>query len=152
MPKKSWQEKLYTAHGLPKVEPMDERMVRRLGPGTLLVPAPFEIDEVMRSVGSGETITTDEIRARLAAKHGATTACPLVTGISVRIAACAAEEREREGKGPVTPYWRTLKTGGELNDKLPGGIEHQKLMLELEGHTIRQQGKRFFVESETIRS
>jgi len=63
----------------------------------------------------------------------------------VRIAAFASEEREQEGKGPITPYWRTLKTGGELNEKLPGGVDHQKVMLEIEGHTIKQRGKRFFI-------
>ena len=144
--KKSWQEKLTVSNGLPKVGPMDERMARRLGPGTLLVPAPLEVEEIMQSVGEGETITTDQIRARLAAKHNATTACPLVTGISIRIAAFASDEREREGKGPLTPFWRALKTGGELNEKLPGGIEHQKAMLELEGHRIEKRGKRYFVE------
>jgi len=40
MAKKSWQEKLHVANGLPKVEPIDERSVRRLGAGTLVVPAP----------------------------------------------------------------------------------------------------------------
>ena len=146
MAKKSWEEKLNVTNGLPKIETFDERMERRLGLGNLVIPAPVEVDEIMRSVEAGATISADEIRAKLAAKHGASAACPLVTGISVRIAALASEERERAGKGPITPYWRTLKTGGELNEKLPGGVEHQKAMLELEGHTIVQRGKRFFVE------
>ncbi len=40
---------------------------------------------------------------------------------------------------------RTLKIGGELNKKYPGGIERQEL-LENEGHTIFNRGKKLFVK------
>ncbi|HCP60234.1 MAG TPA: methylated DNA-protein cysteine methyltransferase, partial [Dehalococcoidia bacterium] len=36
----------------------------------------------------------------------------------------------------ITPYWRTLKSGGELNEKYPGGAEAQAAHLREEGHTI----------------
>jgi alkylated DNA nucleotide flippase Atl1 len=41
-----------------------------------------------------------------------------------------------EGKKDVTPYWRTLKAGGALNEKYPGGVAAQAERLESEGHTI----------------
>lgn len=41
-----------------------------------------------------------------------------------------------------TPYWRTLKANGELNEKYPNGIEAQKEKLEAEGHTILQKGRK----------
>ena len=41
-----------------------------------------------------------------------------------------------EGKPEVTPYWRTLKVGGMLNEKFPGGVEVQAKRLEAEGHTV----------------
>lgn len=41
-----------------------------------------------------------------------------------------------------TPYWRTLKANGELNEKYPGGIEAQKEKLEVEGHMIVQKAGR----------
>ena len=45
-----------------------------------------------------------------------------------------------------TPYWRTLKKDGELNEKYPEGIDGQKFRLEMEGHTVIQKGKRYFVK------
>lgn len=45
-----------------------------------------------------------------------------------------------------TPWWRTLKKDGELNEKYPEGIDGQKLRLEMEGHTVVQKGKRYFVK------
>ena len=41
-----------------------------------------------------------------------------------------------EGNKDVTPYWRTLKSKGELNEKYPGGVEAQASHLGEEGHTI----------------
>jgi hypothetical protein len=87
-------------------------MKRRFGPGTIVLPAPWEVGELMRQVRKGRVTTINEIRAQLARRHGATIACPIVTGIHARIAAGAAGEAEADGARRVTPYWRTLKEGG----------------------------------------
>jgi hypothetical protein len=55
-----------------------------------------------------------EIREELARKHDATICCPITTGIFAWIAANAAEEAAAEGKKNITPYRRTLKTGGVI--------------------------------------
>ena len=44
------------------------------------------------------------------------------------------------------PYWRTLKSGGFLNEKYPGRAEGQKKQLEGEGFTVLRKGKRFSVD------
>jgi len=43
---------------------------------------------------------------------------------------------EIAGKTDITPYWRTLKSKGELNEKYPGGLEEQAARLMEEGHTV----------------
>ena len=72
-------------------------------------------------------------------------ACPICTGIFAAIAARAADEDWQAGNKKVTPYWRTLKGAGELNEKYPGGIEYQTLLLTAEGHHVVKKGKRCFV-------
>jgi hypothetical protein len=47
----------------------------------------------------------------------------------------------------VTPYWRTLKTGGLLNEKYPGGIVAQRARLEAEGHVIVKKGAKYYVQN-----
>jgi alkylated DNA nucleotide flippase Atl1 len=147
LPKKkpTWVEKLNDSKGLPKVEKITDKMSKRWGTGTVVIPAPIEVDEMMRQVPAGNLITINEIRAALARKHQATIGCPMTTGIFAWVAAHAAEEREQGGEKNVTPYWRTLKTGGVLNEKYPGGAEAQKLRLEREGHTIVKKGKKYAV-------
>lgn len=143
--KTTWREKLLDSKGHPTVGPVAGKMSRRFGTGVMVIPAPLEVDEIMRSVRKGELITIDEIRQRLAKKHRADFACPMTTGIFAWIAAHAADEAEQAGKRRITPYWRTLKTGGELNAKYPGGIQNVQARLAAEGHAVAQRGKRYFV-------
>ena len=146
MPKrKSWSEKLKDNKDLPKVEKITAKMSKRWGTGTVVVPAPMEVNEMMRKIPEGKVITIGEIRAALAKKHGATIGCPLTTGIFAWVAANAAEEERQQGRNDITPYWRTLKTGGVINLKYPGGVEAQKKLLEKEEHKVIQKGKKFAV-------
>ena len=85
------------------------------------------------------------MRTALAKKHKATIGCPITTGIFAWIAANAAEEQRQKGKKDITPYWRTLKTGGVINPKYPGEVEGQKKLLEIEGHKVIQKGKKYIV-------
>ena len=110
-----------------------------------MIPAPLEVDALMRRVRRGRLVTIQELRAALAKRHGATIACPITTGIFAWIAAHAANEAELEGRRRITPYWRTLKNGGELNPKYPGGLEAIRSRLEAEGHRIIAKGSRYFV-------
>lgn len=143
--KKSWTEKLAESKDLPKVEKITEKMSKRWGTGTVVIPAPIEVDAMMKKVPKGKLVTINEIRAALAKKHKATIGCPMTTGIFAWIAANAAEEQRQEGKKDITPYWRTLKTGGVINAKYPGGVEGQKKLLEKEGHKVIQKGKKYVV-------
>ncbi len=145
--KKSWVEKLHDQKDLPRIDPIPPRWRKRLGEGLFVIPAPVEVYEIMGRVPRGKVITIAEIRRALAEKHGVKTACPLTTGIFVWISANASEELQQMGKTDTIPWWRTLKTGGELNPKFPGGIERQKQLLEEEGHRIISRGKRYFVEN-----
>ena len=146
MPKrKSWSEKLKESKGLPKVEEITGKMSKRWGTGTVVIPAPMEVDEIMRKVPEGKLTTINEIRATLAKKHGATIGCPITTGIFAWVAANATEEQRQRGEKDITPYWRTLKTGGVINEKYPGGAEAQKQLLEKEGHKVVQKGKNYVV-------
>ncbi len=146
MPKrKSWSEKLKDSKDLPRVERITEKMSKRWGEGTVVIPAPMEVNEMMRRVPEGKLITINEIRKALAKKHNATIGCPMTTGIFAWIVANAAEEQRQKGEKDITPYWRTLKTGGVINPKYPGGVEGQNRLLEKEGHTVVRKGKRCIV-------
>jgi hypothetical protein len=140
--KKSWREKLADDKDLPRICKSTGKLSQRWGTGAFVIPAPREVDALMKQVPRGFVTTINELRAALAKIHRTDFACPITTGIFSWIAAHAAAEAEAEGARRITPYWRTLKTGGELNPKYPGGIEGIVRHLRVEGHEITSKGKR----------
>jgi 6-O-methylguanine DNA methyltransferase, DNA binding domain len=143
--RKAWREKLADNKDLPKICRITGKMSKRWGTGTVVIAAPAEVDAIMQRVPKRKLITINEIRQTLAKKYEATIACPITTGVFAWIAAHAAEEAAAAGKKKITPYWRTLKSGGELNPKYPGGIERLRRKLAAEGHRVVAKGKRFLV-------
>jgi alkylated DNA nucleotide flippase Atl1 len=143
--KKSWREKLADDKGLPKVGKVTGRMSKRWGTGIMVIPAPREVDALMKQVPKGRVVTINELRAALAARHKADFAGPMTTGIFAWIAAHAAAEAEAEGAKRITPYWRTLKAAGEVNPKYPGGVEEVACRLRAEGHKLVSKGRRVLV-------
>jgi hypothetical protein len=111
-------------------------MEKRTGTGTMVLPTPQDVESAMRGIRKGSVMPVSRIREYLAGKYAATTACPLLTGIFVRIVAEAAEEDARDGKPHIPPYWRVVKDDGSLNPKFPGGVERQANRLREEGHRI----------------
>lgn len=145
--KKSWMEKLHDSKDLPKVVELKPEAQIHWHGKTMAIPAPIEINDIMAKVPKGKLITVAEIRQKIAKKHKADIGCPLTCGIFTWIVANAAEENRDKGKKEITPYFRTLKSDGEINPKYPGGIQIQKMLLEKEGHKIIQRGKKYFVEN-----
>ena len=143
MAKKTYNQKLNSPGDLPKIEKLDDKTRKwSINGDKMLIAAPLQYNEVMARIPDGNVITVDRIRAYLAAQAGADVTCPLTAGIFTNICTYASVEREDN----KIPYWRTLKAKGELNEKYPEGIDGQKLLLELEGHTVIQKGKRYFVQ------
>ena len=131
--KKSWREKLEGEH------PNHGKIVK------ILIPNPRDVDALMRQIPEGDLVTDERIRNRLAKDNKADATCSKVTGIFIRIAAEVAEEDLKNGKKQITPYWRVIAKDGSLKPKFPSGIDHQKKLLEKEGHKVIQKGKKYFV-------
>lgn len=70
----SWREKLETTakkNNLPKVVEINEKMSKKWGTGTCVIPDPMEVNDIMKKVPKGKLITINQIREMLAKKHGA---------------------------------------------------------------------------------
>ena len=153
-----WREKLEKDQPA-KLAKASGLMAKRLGPRNLLIPRPIDVDAVIRQVRKGKLVTVSQIRAKLASDFNAlptisrrkaacyrinddsddfkaASACPLCTGIFVRIASEAAEEDRSAGKKQITPYWRVVRDDGSMNEKLPGGPTAQAARLKAEGHGL----------------
>ena len=120
----------------PKVVRVPAKMQKRFGTGTMLVPRPLDVDALIRKIPKGKLATTGQIGQRLAKDCKADCACPMTTGIFIKIAAETAEEDLGNGKKRISPYWRVIKADGSINEKFPGGVKAQAKRLRAEGHVI----------------
>jgi hypothetical protein len=109
---------------------------RSMGEGMMLIPRPLDVEAAMRTPRKGRLITLGQIRPALARKAGAKACCPLTTGIFARLAAEAAEEDAAAGRKRITPWWRTIRDDGKLNDRFPGGGKAQAARLRREGFKL----------------
>ncbi len=135
---KDFNAMLQDSKDMPKVQIItDKKSIERYGGNRMYFAPPVDYDRVMRLVPYGKLLTVGMIRGYFAKQSGADFTEPITAGIFVSIAAWASYQRAED----KIPYWRTLKTNGELNAKYPGGVEMQKEMLEKEGHIVIQKGR-----------
>lgn len=142
---KDFNAMLKNGKDMPKIQKVtDPKTVEKYGGDKMYFAPPADYDLIMKKIPRGKVITVCEIRKYFARQSGADFTEPMTAGIFVIIAAWASEQRTDD----KTPYWRTLKANGELNEKYPGGVEVQRMRLEAEGHTVIKRGRknvRYFV-------
>lgn len=137
--KKDFNAMLADSRDMPRIQIVtDEKTIQKYGGNRMYFAPPAAYDEVMKKVPFGKVVTAGDIREYFARANDADFTEPITAGIFVSIAAWASHQRDTD----KTPYWRTLKAGGELNPKYPGGIASQKQMLEAESHRIIQKGRK----------
>lgn len=144
--KKDFNKKMHDNKNMPKIVELDEEGSKKWGGKTMVIAPPLDYDEFMKKVPSGKLITTDTLRKAISKKYNTEITCPLTAGIFINICAWASYQRDTN----ITPYWRTLKSNGELNIKYPEAISLQKKLLEKEGHKIITKGTKnikYYVEN-----
>lgn len=141
--KKDFNAMLNNNKDMPKINIItDEKTIKKYGGIKMFLAPPIYYDKLIKKVPFGKLITTKQMRTYLAKKHNADFTDPMTAGIFVNIVAWASYQR----KNDITPYWRVLKSDGELNTKYPEAIELQKTLLEKEGHQITIKGKKYYVK------
>lgn len=144
--KKDFNAMLNDSKDMPKFQVItDPKSIEKYGGNRMYFAPPVDYDKVMKKVPFGKVITVGKIREHFASLSGADFTEPITAGIFVSIAAWASHQRTED----KTPFWRTLKANGELNEKYPGGAESQKKKLEEEGHTVIEKGRtniRYYVK------
>lgn len=138
--KKDFNAMLKDSKDMPKIQIVaDPGTIEKYGGDKMYFAPPMDYDKAMRLVPFGKLTTVGDIRTHFAKENGADFTEPITAGIFVSIAAWASFQRDGKDE---TPYWRTLKAGGELNPKYPGGVEAQRERLEAEGHKVVQRGRK----------
>ena len=84
----NWNAKLLDSMDLPKYgDSGDGKFSKKFGEGRVVIPAPLEVDALMKKLPKGKLTTINELRTALAKKHKTDFTCQITTGIFSWIAA-----------------------------------------------------------------
>jgi DNA-directed RNA polymerase sigma subunit (sigma70/sigma32) len=121
----SYQERYDQAR--PSYVKTNEKRFADLEAGTtVLIPSPQDIETVINELAPDEIIDLTELRDRLATMHDADGACPVMTGMHLRIVAEIALDALDAGvpMHDVTPVWNAIAPKSNLAKKLSPRLPH----------------------------
>jgi hypothetical protein len=120
--KKSWPEKLADAKPY-EVKPAPIDIAGMKAGEIMLVPSSRLVDEFIRAIPRGASLTVASLRKALAIKHGAEVTCPITMGFHLRTIAEAAFEAHQRGASldEITPFWRVLDEQAPTTRRLSFG-------------------------------
>lgn len=137
--KKDFNAMLHQVRDMPRTDIVtDAKTIEKYGGSRMFFAPPMAYNDLMKTVPEGYVTTLGALREVLARQNGADFTEPITAGAFSSIAAWASEQREED----KIPYWRTLKAGGEVNPKYPGGALRQVELLKAEGHAILRRGRK----------
>ena len=113
---------------------------------TILIPSPRDIEDALLELAPGEFILPKELRRRLAEEHGTDGACPVMTGMNLRIVAELALNRVDAGFSAreIVPVWQVITPDSALAHKLPGGPKRiAQLRDQTQSHSGPEVGRPF---------
>lgn len=132
--KKTWTQRLDdgTVH---EVKPAPISIAGMKAGQIMLVPTAMMVDQFIRRIPKGRSMSAKELRDAMAVTHGAEVTCPITTGFHLRTVAEAAWEALSNG-APIkslTPVWRVLPADSATRKKLSFDIGFVQRQRELEG-------------------
>ncbi|HEY1383117.1 MAG TPA: hypothetical protein VGF43_05860 [Dongiaceae bacterium] len=114
-----WTQRLNADPG-PVIRPMPKDRIGLKKGDLCLLPSARLVDDFIRAIPKGRTVSVLEMRGRLARHHKADGTCPVYLGYRLRtVAEAACEARERGAPlRTITPVWRVLGANAPTLKKL----------------------------------
>ena len=117
-----WTAKVH-ANPEPEVRPMPKARIGLKKGDLCLLPSARLVDDFIRAIPKGKSMSLLELRATLARRHKAAGTCPVYLGYHLRtVAEAACEARDRgDVLRSITPVWRVLDAHALTLKKLSRG-------------------------------
>ncbi len=135
-PATDWEAR-FQASREPQVKVLEKAFAGIPAGARMLVVTPRIVDAEVCEIAPGAVMAAATLRQRLAVRHGADYACPVTTGIALRVVAERSYLRLQAGEDSVTPFWRALDPDSDLAGKLACGREFLRQMRSAEAAPLR---------------
>lgn len=134
--RKTWAEKM-NPDTAPKVEITDKHFADVPEGATMLIATPTIVEEYVKHLPEGTNTTLQQMRKDLAAEYKAQYACPITTGMFLRIVSEKAYDEYKHGKdiNEIAPFWRIVGLGSNTAKRLSFGTDFLAEQRRKEGLT-----------------
>lgn len=115
----TWAERLAASNDV-DIRPVAEGRRGMTAGKLMLYPSAQMVNDAIRAIPEGESVTPRELRTRLAEQYDVTYTCPVTTTMMLRVVAEAANEAHANGAplAELTPVWRVLDRSAPALRKL----------------------------------
>lgn len=133
--KKSWAEKMLTKKES-KIKRIEFDFADIPAGSIMFIATPKIIEDYIKQIPKGKTITIKTIRKDLAIANNADYTCPVNTGIFQRIVAEANYEKYLQNKSlkGIAPFWRAIAPDSPLAKKLSFGKDFIIQQRQIDGN------------------
>ena len=117
---KTWEQK-YQGHPKPEIKALEKKFADIQAGESMVITSPQIVEDYMRSIPKGVEKTVADFRIWAAKKFGADKACPVTSGIFLKIVAeKQIEDMEVRGvsESKIAPFWRMIGPKSPLLKKL----------------------------------
>lgn len=135
--RKTWAEKM-NPHIAHKIEITDKTFADVPEGVKMLIATPTIVDDYVRHIPKGTATSLQQMRKDLAAEYHAAYACPITSGLFLRIVAEKAYEEYQQGKplNEIAPFWRIIDLKSNTAKRLSFGTDFLIAQREKEGLPI----------------
>ena len=121
---KTWLQKFHNGRK-PEIEVCEKNFSGIPAGERFLISTPEEIDQYIRSIPEGKSVSFQTMKRDIALDHGVEYMCPLTAGIFTRIVSELAHENFQNGDDikSITPFWRVVDLKMPLAKKLSFGSD-----------------------------
>ena len=132
--RKTWAEKM-NPHIAHKIEITNKTFADVPEGVKMLIATPTIVDDYVRHIPKGTATNLQQMRKDLAAEYHAAYACPITSGLFLRIVAEKAYEEYQQGKplNEIAPFWRIIDLKSNTAKRLSFGTDFLVVQREKEG-------------------
>lgn len=140
--KKTWLQKLEEDKP-PQIIELTGEGAEKWGGESMVITSPKIIANFIKEIPKGQLANMKFIRSCQAARFNTQIACPLTSGIFLRIIAEAVEEQKLLGNNLKIPYWRVIKDDGSLNLKFQAHHIYKQNILKVKDLKFSKKEKTY---------
>ena len=144
---RSWRDKLADSKDLPRIELISDEASGHWGTGTVVIPAPHEVNALMRRVPRGKLTTVNGIREALARRPPSVCGSPYRRGRSACAAVWGTHRPDGESLKSRETWYTDASVCGDYRRRQRHSEERASLLRHVAADTLKRSRRKSWLKA-----